>query len=204
MSNVRIGWVAGALLVLGVLVACGGSSNNSSSGFNEFGFDFDRFAYPGIVVVPLDAYQQGRATTAGDNTNPESPIIQFLRGAAETANDDPFIADWDTLIGLASNGRDDRDVMRFYLVYEVMTNPTAGTCVVTIHVFEGLPYDPTRPSIATYTGNAMFGEPHHSGEFDITTPGTCENEAGHRAAMALAAGPHFADGWSTARPQHSS
>ncbi len=191
----RVGWTLGVLLVA---AGCGSSSDPNP---NPFGFDFDRFAYPGIVVVPLDAYQQGRATNATDNTNATSPINQHVRGAADTADDDPFIADWDTLIGLAQNGRDDRNVMRFYLAYEISTNPTSGQCTVTIHVFEGLPYDSARPSIATYMATVMFGEPHRDG-FVITTPGECEDEAGHRAAVALAAGPHFANGWSTARPSH--
>ena len=189
--------LVGALLT-GLLAACGSSGTPPT----DHGFRFDISDYPGIVVLPLEAFREGRPTDAGDNTFVASPIIQRVRQGADTASDDPFIRDWDTMLGLASNGMgDDRHTTRFYLAYEVMSNPSSGMCTVTIHVIEGLPYDPMRAPLASYSASAMLGETHHDG-FEIVTLAGCENEAAHRAAGVLLAAPHFDDGWSSGPPDH--
>lgn len=193
--------------LVGVLLlsftACGGGGSSSAPAPSPFNFDFDRFSYPGIVVLPLATYQSGDPNPPGLDRFAESPIINAVRTAAANATDLPFLADWDTMRGLDANGYgDDRDVMRFYLAYEVSGSPSSNNCTVTIHVFEGLPYDPSRSAIATYAATVTYGDTHRDGSV-INDPSLCEDEAAHRATQALIAGGHFAEGWSNAAPQHS-
>jgi hypothetical protein len=190
-------WILACMGGAALVAGCGSSAAPAS------GFDFERFAYPGIVPVPRAAFEEGRPTTASDNTIASGPLIEELRTGADTPSDDPVLVDWNNLMGLVSNGQDDRDVQRFYLVYDIESNPTSGQCTVTVRVIEGLPYDPARAPIATYSGTAALGEAHRDGS-TITTTGQCENEAAHRAGEAILAGALFTDGWSLRPPSHVS
>ena len=197
----RCGAAAVPLLVL-FLGACGGGGSSLQAPPDDPGFDFERSTYPGIVVVPLAAMQEGRPTADYDERSPAVGIEDHVRDAADTARDRPFMMDWDTILGLASSGRgDQRDVVRYYLAYEVVHDPTAGTCTVTLHVIEGLPFDPFRAPVRNFQATAAFGEQHRAG-FTITTPGECRDEAAHRAGEAIAASGFFEEGWSVGPPDH--
>ena len=184
------------LVAVLAMASCGSSGDDSP-------FDFDRSDYPGIVVLPLDAYRENRPTEPGDDTGPESPIIESVRAAAETRSDFPFIVDWNTMLGLAANGMgDDRDVQRYYLAYEVTSTPSQAGCTVVVHVFEGLPFDPQRAELTRFEVTVDFGEQHRDG-FTIQTPGECENEAGHRVVEAMESAGFFPEGWSRGPPAHT-
>ncbi len=193
--------VLGLVLTLGLVAGCG-SSSGSGEDPNPYGFNFDRSLYPQIVTVPRTAFEEDRMTNGDDDDGVAAALFDRIRADTMTPSDDPFHADWDTLIGLASNGRpDDRVVTRFFLVYEVEHNPTAGTCTVRIRVIEGLPYDPQRAPLATYEGSATLGAMDRDGEV-ISVPTQCSQEAAHVAFDALLLGGHFGEGWSEGPPAH--
>lgn len=178
------------------LAACGGSSTSSTR------FDFQRSTYPGICIVPLAAMQEGRMTSGNLERAPVSGIDNAVRAAADTATDTPFMMDWDTILGLASNGMgDDRDVVRYYLAYEITSSPTSNTCTVKVNVIEGLPFDPTRAPVAVFQASATIGEMHHAG-FTIASEYECVDEAGYRVGNMIAASSFFAPGWSEGPPAH--
>ena len=184
-----------------LLAACGSSSSSTDDG-NPFGFDFDRFDYNGVVPVPLSAFREDRKTNGDDDAGVAAALFERVRADATNMTDIPFQGNWDMMLDLVSNGQpDDRIPMRFFLAYEVEHNPTAGTCTVRIHVIEGLPYDASRPALATYTGMATLGAMDREGQV-ITTPIECSEEATHVAFDALLLGAHFAEGWSRGPPAH--
>lgn len=176
--------------------ACGGGGGERSP------FDFDRSDYPGIVIVPLAAMQERRPTADFSERVPYTGLFNTVRPAADTASDDPFMMDWDTLLGLESNrGTNELDVVRYFLAYEVVDSPSAGTCTVLVHVIEGLPFDATRPPVQTFTGTAAYGSQHRAG-FTITAPNECADEAAWLAGEAIAASGFFGNGWSSGPPDH--
>lgn len=197
----RGGFVVVGLLLGLVLAACGGSS--SSGDGDDDPFDFDRFDYNGIVLLPFDAYREGRATTPDDPFLPKSVLFAKLFYDAANDTDVPFFGDWDTMLGLEEDGRGSfRDAMRFYVTYQVTSDPTSGRCVVTLDVFEGLPYDPDRPSLDFYQGAAEIGEVDAEGQ-PITDENECVQEATRRAYALLLAAGHFDEGWSRGEPAHT-
>ncbi|MCA9316207.1 MAG: hypothetical protein KDB73_12025 [Planctomycetes bacterium] len=193
----RARWSAFALAALVLLAACGGGGSSSKSPF-----DFDRSDYPGIVIVPLAAMQERRPTESFSERVPYSGLFNTVRPAADTASDDPFMMDWDTLLGLEANrGTNELDVVRYFLAYEVVESPSAGTCTVIVHVIEGLPFDPTRPPVQSFMGTATYGTQHRAG-FTISTPNECADEAAWLAGEAIAASGFFENGWSSGPPDH--
>ena len=187
--------LGGILLLL--VAGCGGGGGDPGPRF-----DFERSDYPAIVIVPLAALQEGRPTASYDERRPATGLFNTVRPAADTATDEPFMMDWDTMLGLASNGMgDSRDVVRYYLAYEIVEEPTSGVCTVRVHVIEGLPFDPFRAPVRTFEASAMLGETHRAG-FTITSPGECADEASWRAGEAIAASGFFEEGWSRGPPDH--
>lgn len=183
-------------LAASVLVACGGGGGRKSP------FDFDRSDYPSIVIVPLAAMQDRRPTESYAERVPYSGLYNTVRPAADTPNDDPFMMDWDTLLGLEANrGTNELDVVRYFLAYEVVDSPSAGTCTVIVHVIEGLPFDPDREPVQTFMGTATYGTQHRAG-FTITSPNECADEAAWLAGEAIAAAGFFENGWSSGPPDH--
>ena len=202
MPCLRARWLP-FLLTATLLTAGCGSSGGDPAPTNPFGFDFDRSDYPQIVTLPLAALREDRPTTVGEQDGGvQAALFQRVFDDAITPKDTPFDADWDTLYGLYRNGQGDpRVATRFFLAYEVVENPTAGTCTVTIHLIEGLPYDPDRPALATYMGSAMVGEIDRDGD-PIDILAQCSELAAHRAFDALHAAGHFDEGWSSGPPAH--
>ena len=191
-----VGSVVALVLLLG---ACGSSSSAPPPGSP---YDFDRYEYPGIVYLPLDAYKENRPTRPDEPVGPRSILFQRLFEDTFTDSDTPFLADWNTILGLAENGYgDSRDVMRFFITYQVQTNPSSGACSVTLDIFEGLPFDPDRPSLEFYLGVATIGELDANGEI-IDGEASCIEEATRRALDLLFADGHFTEGWSKRPPSH--
>lgn len=189
----------GAWLLALLLAACGSSGSTAPPASP---FDFERSDYPQVVVLPLAAFREDRPTNGEADAAVQSALFERIDTQARTDQDTPFQADWDTMLGLLSNGMGDQRVAtRYFLAYEVVHHPTNGTCSVTIHLIEGLPHDSTRPALAQFVGTAMLGENDRDGQL-ITVPGECAQEAAQRAFDLLHAAGHFDSGWSLGPPAH--
>jgi hypothetical protein len=156
-----------------------------------------------VTLVPLAALRANRTTTAEDETFPEPVIFNRLKELAfADPQDDPLVSDWDTLIRIAERGDGEwRDLVRYFLAYEVTETPSTGECTVTIHVIEGLPFDPARPPVGSYTASASMGELDRDGNV-IATRSECIAEATHRAMNALLGDAWFDPGWTRGPPAH--
>ena len=160
-------------------------------------FDCDESTYPDVTYLSEEDYQNGTAHMmqgVGKAGGIASALFRGLR------NYNPDINFRDA--GIFNHPFLTPHAIRYFITWEHSYDPETNTCTVTLRVYDGMPYDPSREPQLTVEANASFGEESACGWYEVDTERMCYHLAGKRATQKLIDSGLFSEGFEHTCPDH--
>ena len=165
--------------------------SDRESELQEGRFNYDLSDYPSVIYVPLENYRSGDPEYESNSIRPA--IFNTLRDHNEAIN----FKDWTSLLKnpLFNPDQGPRmiDSVRYFIAYTYHYDPETGVCTVNLLVFDGLPYDPSRPPVTEVRGIS---------ETEENSEGMCLGDAARDAARQLIRQGLFDPGYERRPPRH--